>query len=277
VIQHARPLASAALCGLLVVSAAAAPPAKPPASGLQRVHEVARGDTLFTLARRYNVSVAAIVAANRLPSERVTLRLRQRLVIPPSASGATVDKPAAPARVAKPAAPPRGGKPRRETPRSAAMRAPADFFFAVPDFADALTTFVWPKEGTITSPFGRRRLGWHRGIDIKGERGEPIIAAAPGVVVVSGVEPRYGRVVKIEHEYGFTTVYAHNEGNHVEVGDWVVTGQRIASVGRTGRATSYHLHFEIRREGRVYNPLYMLPLPARIAHVTETDEEEGDE
>jgi len=147
----------------------------------------------------------------------------------------------------------------------------------VPDFADVLTSFMWPKEGAITSAFGRRRLGWHRGIDIKGERGEPIVAAAPGVVVVSGVEPRYGRVVKIEHEYGFTTVYAHNDDNLVEVGDWVLTGQRIASIGRTGRATSHHLHFEIRRGGRVYNPLYMLPLPARVAHVTETDEDEGDE
>jgi murein DD-endopeptidase MepM/ murein hydrolase activator NlpD len=84
-------------------------------------------------------------------------------------------------------------------------------------------------------------------------------------------------VVKIEHEYGFTTVYAHNDDNLVEVGDWVTIGQRIASIGRTGRATSYHLHFEIRREGRVYNPLYMLPLPARVSHVTETDEDEGDE
>ena len=267
--RHGRPLAGAALCGLLVASAAAAPPAKPPASAPQRVHEVGRGDTLLALARRYNVSVAAIVSANRLPSDRVTLRLRQRLVIPPSAPGAVVEKPAAAVRPAKPS--------RSASPRSATLGAPGDFFFAVPDFADALTPFLWPKEGTITSSFGRRRLGWHRGIDIKGERGEPIVAAAPGVVVVSGVEPRYGLVVKIEHEYGFTTVYAHNDGNHVEVGDWVVAGQRIARIGRTGRATSYHLHFEIRREGRVYNPLYMLPLPARIGHVTETDEEEGDE
>jgi murein DD-endopeptidase MepM/ murein hydrolase activator NlpD len=276
VIRHHRPLAGVALCGLLVVSAAAAPPAKaptapgkPPAPGVQRVHEVTRGDTLSSLARRYDVSVAALVVANHLPSERTTLRLRQRLVIPPPDGNAVTEKPGMPPRAPKVA--------REASPRSAGPRAPADFFFAVPDFADALTAFVWPKEGTITSAFGRRRLGWHRGIDIKGERGEPIIAAAPGVVVVSGVEPRYGRVVKIEHEYGFTTVYAHNDGNLVEVGDWVLAGQRIASIGRTGRATSYHLHFEIRREGRVYNPLYMLPLPARIGHVTETDEEEGDE
>jgi murein DD-endopeptidase MepM/ murein hydrolase activator NlpD len=268
VIHGARPMAGVALCVLVAVSAAAAAPPKPPAPGVQRAHEVVRGDTLFGLARRYGVSVAALVAANRLPSERSALRLGQRLVIPP-ADGATDQKPAARVRPTAAA--------RDASPRSASARAPADFFFAVPDFADALTTFIWPTDGAITSSFGRRRLGWHRGIDIKGDRGEPIIAAAPGVVVVSGVEPRYGRVVKIEHEHGFTTVYAHNDDNLVEVGDWVIAGQRIASIGRTGRATSFHLHFEIRREGRVYNPLYMLPLPARVAHVEETEEDEGDE
>jgi murein DD-endopeptidase MepM/ murein hydrolase activator NlpD len=265
-IRHARPLAGVALCSLLVVSAGAAPPSKTPAPTAPRVHEVSRGDSLYSLARRYKVSVTALVAANRLPSERAVLKLGQRLVIPESAGGET---PAARVRVTRKAG--------DASPRTTSLRAPGDFFFAVPDFADALTAFIWPKEGTITSSFGRRRLGWHRGIDIKGERGDPIIAAAAGVVVVSGVEPRYGRVVKIEHEHGFTTVYAHNDDNFVAVGDWVVTGQRIGSIGRTGRATSYHLHFEIRREGRVYNPLYMLPLPARVAHVEETDEDEGDE
>lgn len=268
-IRRARPLAGVALCGLLVVGASAAPPTKSPAPRVQRVHEVVRGDTLLSLSRRYGVSVGAIVTANRLPSERAKLRPGQRLVILPKDGAATKEPPAARARVTK--------SPRDATPRTAGARAPGDFFLAVPDFADVLTSFVWPKEGAITSAFGRRRLGWHRGIDIKGERGEPIVAAAPGVVVVSGVEPRYGRVVKIEHEYGFTTVYAHNDDNLVEVGDWVLAGQRIASIGRTGRATSHHLHFEIRRAGRVYNPLYMLPMPARVAHVTETDEDEEDE
>jgi len=276
--DHARPLAVAVLGALVAVSAAAAPPAKPtatktqppapPAPGAQRVHDVVRGDTLFGIARRYGVTVAAVVAANRLPSDHVKLRPGQRLVIPP-ASAAVADKAPTRARTGRLA--------RDASPRAAGLRAPTDFFLAIPDFADALTSFAWPKEGEVTSPFGRRRLGWHRGIDIRGERGEPIAAAAAGVVVVSGVEPRYGRVVKIEHEYGFTTVYAHNDDNLVQVGDWVVAGQRVGSLGRSGRATNYHVHFEIRREGRVYNPLYMLPLPARVAHVSDGEEDEADE
>jgi murein DD-endopeptidase MepM/ murein hydrolase activator NlpD len=231
-----------------------------------RVHTIVRGDTLSVLARRYGVSVASLVSANKLANERVPLRLGQRIVIP-SPIGLAPRALARPerVRVADPG------------PRARGLRAPIDFVLAVPDFADALSTFVWPAEGAVSSAFGRRRSGWHRGIDIRAARRDPIVAAAAGVVVVAGVEPRYGRVLKIDHEYGFTTVYAHNDENLVDVGDWVTPGQRIASVGRTGRATNYHVHFEIRRNGQVYNPLYMLPMPGRVAHVEETDEEEADE
>src|SRR5207249_3005869 len=114
-------------------------------------------------------------------------------------------------------------------------------------------------------------------LDIKAEPGTPVKAAAPGVVVMSGVEPRYGRVVKIAHDGGFLTVYAHNDANLVEAGDRVAAGETIATVGRTGRATTDHLHFEIRRQGRTYNPLYLLPLPPRIARVEETDDNPSDE
>jgi murein DD-endopeptidase MepM/ murein hydrolase activator NlpD len=252
----------------LILAAALAPvvvPALPP----DRVHQVAQGDTLGALARRYGVSVAAIVAANNLPSERVKLRLGQRLVIPPAKPESTARAPRTLAR-ANPARNAGG-------PRAVGPRAPMDFILDVPDFADTLASFLWPADGAVSSPFGRRRSGWHRGIDIRADRGDPVTAAAEGVVVVSGVEPRYGRVVKIEHEYNFVTVYAHNDQNVVEVGDWVVPGQRIANVGRTGRATNYHVHFEIRRDGRVYNPLYMLPLPARVAHVDEAEDEGADD
>jgi murein DD-endopeptidase MepM/ murein hydrolase activator NlpD len=262
VVSATRALVATVLGLALLVSAVSVP--ADPAN--DRVHTIARGDTLYSLARRYGVTVPALVSANKLASDRVPLRLGQRIVIP-SPSGVAPRALARPerARAADPG------------PRARGLRAPVDFVLAVPDFADALSTFVWPAEGNVSSVFGRRRTGWHRGIDIRAARRDPIVAAAAGVVVVAGVEPRYGRVLKIDHEYGFTTVYAHNDENLVEVGDWVTPGQRIASVGRTGRATNYHVHFEIRRNGQVYNPLYMLPMPGRVAHVDETDEEEADE
>jgi murein DD-endopeptidase MepM/ murein hydrolase activator NlpD len=230
-----------------------------------RLHTVVQGDTLGALARRYGVSIVALVAANNFPGDRVRLRLGQRLVIPAATATATAPRLSASRASVGPG------------PRARGPRAPVDFVLAVPEFADSLGAFMWPADGTVTSPFGRRRSGWHRGIDIRADRGEPVLAAAAGVVVISAVEPRYGRVLKIEHEFGFTTVYAHNDANLVEVGDWVTPGQHIASVGRTGRATNYHVHFEIRRDGRVYNPLYMLPMPSRVAHVDDSLDDEPDE
>ena len=260
------PIATAMLVVVLpavVLPAAADPPARTPRPArVDRVHEVRRGDTLSDIARAYDVSVTAIVTANRLRSGAAVLKIGQRLVIP----SAALPAPAA--------------RPRPRGPRGP-LRPPPNLVLAVPDFGDLLPLFSWPIEGPITSTFGRRRRGWHRGIDIKADRGTPIYTAAPGIVVVSAYEPRYGRVVKIEHINGFVTVYAHNSENLVEAGDRVFTGQLIGAIGRTGRATANHLHFEIRQAGFTYNPLYLLPLPPRTALVDESQDEEviddGDE
>src|SRR5437868_26609 len=147
---------------------------------------------------------------------------------------------------------------------------PPRLAMVVPDFDTGLLQLAWPAEGPVISTFGHRRSGWHGGIDIKAPLGTPVQAAAAGVVVTAGVEARYGLVVKIEHKQGFVTVYAHNDVNLVEVGDRVDAGELIALVGNTGRATTYHVHFEVRRDGLAYNPLYLLPMPPRIAQIEET-------
>jgi murein DD-endopeptidase MepM/ murein hydrolase activator NlpD len=220
-----------------------------------RTHEIVRGDTLSALGRRYGVSVQALVRTNGLPGTHARLRPGQRLTIPPS-TPATAERTRS-----RP-----GGSARRRGPD----RAPASLLLAVPELdGDDTPEFLWPAEGPISSPYGRRRGGWHRGIDVKADPGSRVLAAAAGLVVASGVEPRYGRVVKIEHPGGFVTVYAHNAENLVAVGTHVQAGEPIATVGRTGRATAPHLHFEIRHGARVYNPLYLLPLPPRVAQVEE--------
>jgi murein DD-endopeptidase MepM/ murein hydrolase activator NlpD len=155
-------------------------------------------------------------------------------------------------------------------------RGPRDLELVVPDFVDVAPPFVWPVEGYVSSTYGRRRSGWHRGIDIKAGQGAVIFAAAAGVVVASGTEPRYGRVVKIEHDDGYVTVYAHNEENLVQRGMRVAAGDPIGTIGQTGRATAHHLHFEIRRNGSVYNPLYLLPLPPRVGQVEDSGESDED-
>jgi len=119
--------------------------------------------------------------------------------------------------------------------------------------------FRWPVNGPVSSGFGRRGFGgWHSGVDIKAPQGQPIRAAAAGTVLFSGWQSSYGRVVKIVHADGFTTVYAHNLKNSVKAGDRVQPGTVIGAVGRTGRATANHLHFEVRRQGRAQNPLPLL-------------------
>jgi murein DD-endopeptidase MepM/ murein hydrolase activator NlpD len=124
---------------------------------------------------------------------------------------------------------------------------------------------VWPVKGPVISKFGSPRP-WHahRGVDIKAAQGTPIHAAAAGTVVFSGRESSYGRTVKIAHSNGLSTVYAHNSTNFVKSGDKVKTGTVIGAVGHTGRATTNHLHFEVRRQGVARNPLPLLqPPPAQ--------------
>jgi lipoprotein NlpD len=257
--RHRRALGGAVvgLTAVLLAHAATQAPSQPGPPA--RVHEVKPGDTLSAIAQTYGVSVAAIVAANRLPGDEVTLRIGQRLTIPPSVPAM------AGARL-----------PARRSP----PRPPVTLVLAVPDFGDLQPLFAWPVDGAVSSTFGRRRSGWHRGVDIKADHGAPVLAAAPGLVIASGLERRYGRVVKIEHAHGFVTVYAHNDHNLVEVGEHVSAGQTIAVIGRSGRATAHHLHFEIRHGGLAYNPLYLLPLPPRVVLIDESEmveHEESDE
>jgi murein DD-endopeptidase MepM/ murein hydrolase activator NlpD len=258
-------LAAAAVLVLAATDGVAGPKG-PTVASTPGTHLVMRGDTLSGIAARYRVTVAALVAANRLPSQRAMLRVGQRLIIPTASATSTAPRPArvlAPAR-AEAAVPP----PRMRPP----ARGPRNMELAVPDFVERAPAFVWPVEGRVTSTFGRRRSGWHRGIDIKTDPGTVIYAAAAGTVVTSGTEPLYGRVVKIEHEDGYVTVYAHNQENLVRVGMQVAAGDPIATIGRTGHATTHHLHFEIRRNGAVYNPLYLLPLPPQVAQVDESED-----
>jgi len=118
---------------------------------------------------------------------------------------------------------------------------------------------TWPVQGSVTSGFGRRAFwGWHRGVDIQAAQGAPIRAAATGTVVFSGRQSSYGRVIKIAHSNGLSTIYAHNNTNFVKAADQVRAGTIIGTVGHTGHATGNHLHFEIRRKGVAQDPLPLL-------------------
>jgi len=121
-------------------------------------------------------------------------------------------------------------------------------------------SIIWPVDGTVTSEFGIRDGIPHDGIDISAPEGTLVKAVYDGKVIYSGDELKgYGNLIIIKHDNDYATVYAHNKVNYVKEGDKVKKGQVIGEVGRTGNATSPHLHFEIRWRAKPINPRLLLP------------------
>jgi murein DD-endopeptidase MepM/ murein hydrolase activator NlpD len=124
----------------------------------------------------------------------------------------------------------------------------------------ALSTL--PVEGDISSTYGARSLSrkkkssrMHSGVDITAPRGTPVLAAASGVVFFAGRWAAYGKIVEIDHGNGLITRYAHLDTKNVETGARVASGESIGTVGRSGRTTGAHLHFETLVNGRTVDPM----------------------
>ena len=119
-------------------------------------------------------------------------------------------------------------------------------------------------DGWFSSNFGYRidpfngQNAFHEGIDFPAESGTAVVAAASGEVVVAEMHAQYGKMIEIDHSNGLVTRYAHASQLNVKVGDLVVRGQRVATVGTTGRSTGPHLHFEVRLNGVPQNPARFL-------------------
>lgn len=122
--------------------------------------------------------------------------------------------------------------------------------------------FQWPTRGYhgITSPFGPRNGQFHHGADIACGMGQPLYASRAGRVTFAGdAGDAYGNTVAIDHGNTYMTVYAHMTRVGVKPGDVVKTGQLIGWCGMTGNATGPHVHFELRYDGYVWDPLLFLP------------------
>ena len=118
-------------------------------------------------------------------------------------------------------------------------------------------SWSWPVAGSkILSYFGERRSGHrHSGLDIRGRRGQEVLAARSGRVLYSSSMRDYGRTIILDHGDGLRSLYAHNSKLLVVRGQQVQRGQAIARIGRTGNATTEHCHFEIRRGEVPVDPL----------------------
>ncbi len=120
------------------------------------------------------------------------------------------------------------------------------------------------EAGRLTDPFGWRfhplsgELDFHSGADLAADKGTPIRAALAGIVSQAGQDESYGNYLVLDHQNGFSTLYAHCSQLLVQEGQAVKKGQAIAQVGATGDATGPHLHFEVRQNGCRLDPLWAL-------------------
>lgn len=126
-------------------------------------------------------------------------------------------------------------------------------------------------DARVISPYGGARR--HSGVDLKTKPNDEIYAAFDGVVVASGPYYGYGNCIRIKHAYGLETLYSHQSKNMVKKGDKVKAGQVIGLTGRTGRATTEHLHFEVSFGGKRLDPAIIFDhsnhkLKAATLHLT---------
>jgi murein DD-endopeptidase MepM/ murein hydrolase activator NlpD len=126
------------------------------------------------------------------------------------------------------------------------------------------TPSLWPVFGWLSGSYGQRTdpftgdSGFHRGLDISADRGQPVFATASGKVVIASYAGDYGNLVVIDHGFGLTTRYGHLSTFKVRSGARVNRGDVIGLVGATGRATGPHLHYEVLANGQLLNPLRLL-------------------
>lgn len=220
-----------------------------------RAYVVREGDTLYAIARRYDVSVSVLARMNGLEEPFVLEKGRVLRIVPPGMSSPAGDPAAimqAPGDVAS-------GDPFPDTvPREEAPDIPAG---AVP--AGPGPHFSWPVRGEIISLFGARTPGRSNdGINIAAPEGTPVRAAADGEVVYTGTGlDGFGNLVLVSHGQGYVTAYSHHDVMLVRKGDRVRGGQIIAKVGRSGGVTIPQLHFEIRHNLEAVDPMSLLELP----------------
>lgn len=221
---------------------------------------VRSGDTLYHVATTHGISVLDLAVWNDIappytiyPGQRLRLYPRERSVVQPTNASTntrpTTTQPAAPRPVAT------APRPSVPSPTVATPSVPAS-----PPAAPTVNapTWRWPTDGELIGQYADGDPT-RQGIDLAGRAGQPVLAAADGVVVYSGSGlVGYGELVIIKHNDSWLSAYGHNRARLVNEGQLVKAGQPIAEMGHTGAARDM-LHFEIRYNGKPVDPLGSLP------------------
>ncbi|MEO6919724.1 MAG: peptidoglycan DD-metalloendopeptidase family protein [Collimonas sp.] len=221
---------------LLVLGACSTPSG--PSAGVQPsgpgYYTVQKGDTLSSIARKFRRSNSEIIAWNKL-SDPNDIKVDQALRIAPEGARA-------------------GGNAVASRNRRPVEDDGADAAAAAADRKDPVD-WTWPASGQSSSGAGQGK----KGIDILGQLGQPVMAAAAGKVMYSGSGIRgYGNLVIVKHNSNLLSVYAHNKIIVVKEGQMVAKGQKIAEMGKSDSNT-VKLYFEIRRQGKAVDPSRYLP------------------
>lgn len=194
----------------------------PPVTGI--VHKVKEGETVYTIAKKYKTDAQKIVnfPFNDFSDlDTFALSAGQSLVVPD------------------------GVMP--EAPRIIVSQPPV--------FAGGTGQFLWPAGGVIT----QYPIWYHLAVDIANSASPGVAAAEDGMVsLVESLRYGYGQHIIVSHNDGLATLYAHLSEIYVKVGDRVARGQIIGRMGSSGRSTGTHLHFEVRKNGVIVNPLPFL-------------------
>lgn len=220
-----------------------------------RTHVVQRGETLYSIAFRYNLDHTALARWNDLEDPDV-IRVGQRLRLRPPG----VSSPQAQRAEPEPRAASRSSPPPSSSSSSSSRPASRPEPSSPPSRAAAAPRWLWPTDGRVVTSFGAT-TAIASGVGIAGRSGQRVNAAAAGRVVYAGTGLiGYGQLIIIKHDETYLSAYGYNERVLVSQGDEVGRGEKIAEMG-LGPQREPRLHFEIRRNGTPVDPLQFVAAP----------------
>ena len=202
----------------------------------ERRHLIKRGETLYSIARKYGTTVRSLTRTNRI-KRADKLNIGQLLIVKGGSSGQAASAQTS------------------TSSTSASSKKPSKPLASAP--RRARKDFLRPVSGNIIRRFGEKSFGQHNnGIDIGAAAGSKVKAAENGIVVYSGKALKgFGNLILVRHADGYLSAYGYNRKNLVSRGDRVKRGQIIAEVGSSGDARKSMLHFELRKSSRPVDPL----------------------